>query len=136
MPGVLHSYRRAGDGCAGGGESVLDGACGGRERSDRGGAGSLFRFVSEGAGADVVLCVCGVGAGVDHPGLLVCAEFSERDGDRACGPETEYGWSGILGACGRVRLRSAAGENFRPAEGEVSVCGGVRIPAAWTLPAS
>ncbi len=55
----------------------------------------------------------GLGSGLDHSGILVCVEFSERDGDRAGRAEAEHGRSGVLGARGRVCFRGAAGEGFR-----------------------
>ena len=97
----------------------------GSERSDCGSAGSVFYFVSAGAGADMVFCVCDMGAGVDYPGILVCAEFSERDGERAGGAGAEHGGRGVLGARGGICFGSAAGENFWGAGVAVSVCGGV-----------
>ena len=70
-----------GDGDAGGDLSALDHSDGGSERGDCGRAGGVFPFVSAGAGADLVLRVRVLSAGVDCAGGVVRAAVSGRGGD-------------------------------------------------------
>ena len=92
---------------AGGDESAFECADAWGQRSDCRSAGGVFYFVSAGAGADLVFCVRAVGSGVDHPGILVRAEFLERDGDFAdaaqartwAGWRSGRMWADLLRAC-------------------------------------
>src|SRR5208282_5052234 len=112
IPGVLPAHWLARHGHACSGESALGGACAWCERRDRRSAGSLFRFVSQSAGADLVLYICAVGASVDHPGILVCLELSQRNGHGAVGTRAKHGWRGLLGARGRICLGGATREGL------------------------
>ena len=61
---------------AGGDLSALECSDGGSERSDCGSAGGVFHFVSAGAGADVVFCVCVLYSGLGGVGRVVRAAIS------------------------------------------------------------
>src|SRR4029077_19719173 len=86
--------------------SEFEFADGGGERCDRGGAGGVFRALSTGAGADMVLRVCVLYSCVDHAGILVCAAVLVGGSDAVCGATgSRRRRSSVLGApwwfCGR-----------------------------------
>ena len=110
----------AGDVDAGGDLSALECADGGRERGDRGSAGSVFPAVSESAGADVVLRVCAVFAGMGGAGRMVRAAVCVGGGD-AIGGTGRYGGRGVLGAHWGIYLRDGDDQTVSGAETTVSL---------------
>ncbi len=92
----------------------------GRKWSDRGCAGSVFPAVSESAGADVVLRVCAVFAGMGGAGRMVRAAVCVGGGD-AIGGTGRYGGRGVLGAHWGIYLRDGDDQTVSGAETTVSL---------------
>ena len=115
--------RIIGDEYAGCDLSQFELADSGSERSDRWGVGSVFYFVSAGAGADVVFRVCTLFAGVGGAGRVVRAQFSVGSADVFDGPyEGRYGGRGVLGAHWRICGGGSDGQVISGAKTTIAIC--------------